>query len=66
MLSRLFHIYQNELGNSIWLNYDIEGAMKKIFANYDALIKKVDCFKIYAGSDITEFINKVQATINED
>jgi hypothetical protein len=66
MLSRLFHIYQNELSNSIWFNHDIEESMKKIFTNYEAFVQKVDCFKVYAGKDVVEFINEVQETINED
>jgi hypothetical protein len=62
MMSRLFHIYQNELGNSMWFNHNMDEAMKKIFYNYDAFIEKADCFKIYAGSDVTDFVKTVQAT----
>ena len=39
----------------------MDGVMKKIFPNYDAFIKKADCFKIYAGSDVTDFVKTVQA-----
>ncbi len=62
MLSRLFHIYQIELGNTLWSNRDKEGVMKTIFPNYFEFVKLADCYKVYAGSNTRDFIKNIQTT----
>ncbi len=66
MLSRLLHVYQSELDNSIWFNYKKDEAMKNIFANYHTLVENADCYKIYAGSDPSDLLKKIQMTEDED
>jgi hypothetical protein len=60
MLSRLFHIYQIELGNTLWSNRDKEEVMKTNFPNYSEFVELVDCYKVYAGSDTRDLIKRIR------
>ena len=60
MLSRLFHNYQVEVGNTLWSGYKTDEAMKKIFPIYNDFIENVECYKIFAGSSSRQFIKAIQ------
>lgn len=60
MLARLFHVYQIELGNSMWFNYQEDKAMRSIFSNYHAFVEKTECYKVYVGNDQSTFLKRLQ------
>jgi hypothetical protein len=62
MLARLFHIYKNELSNSIWFNHGEQIALRKLFPNYNSFVKEAECYKVYAGTNITSFVKAIEAT----
>ena len=63
MLSRLFHVYIGEMGNSIWSGWNKSGVVRKLFPSYHSLVENVDCFKVFAGSEIKEFRKKVESVV---
>jgi hypothetical protein len=63
MLARLFHVYRSEIGKTIWFDYRMDEARKSIFPNYNALIEKADCYRVYAGSNTSLFLESIQEKI---
>lgn len=63
MLSRLLHIYQNETRNSFWFGWNQGDIMRKLFASYYSLVENSDCYKVFAGSDVSRFVKAVEAVL---
>lgn len=59
MLARLVHVYKVEMANTMWINYDVQGALSKIFPEYNQLINEVEGYKVMAGGDVNQFFESV-------
>jgi len=63
MLSRLLRAYRDEIKGSIWFGWGGREIMEKLFDSYCSLVEKTNCFKVFAGSDVSEFIKAVEAVL---
>ncbi|MFX0091769.1 MAG: hypothetical protein ACFFBD_08400 [Candidatus Hodarchaeota archaeon] len=61
ILSRLLHIYHNELSHSMWSNYEKNNVLQSIFPGYQAFVEKADCYKVCVGSDQSAFLKTIQS-----
>jgi serine kinase of HPr protein (carbohydrate metabolism regulator) len=60
MLSRLLHIYQVEMKTSPVSNANNEEIMKNVLDEYYKFTEKSDCYKIYAGNDLSKFKDSIK------
>jgi len=62
MLARLLYSYEVELKQTLWSSHSKSEALRRIFRNYSELVNQTDCYKVYAGSDPTLFLEAIKET----
>ena len=63
MLSKLLQIYLQEFNKSVWFGKDKDVAIRKLFPSYHSFVENVDCYKVFAGRDLSEFLKVIGAIV---